>query len=519
MSSPEQHELHVGANKYTTATDVVEKHGKTGTSSRLERQTRTRRLFSFSQLFAFSLTYMALWQGVFVNCYFALYNGGPNTLFFSFVVVLIGALAQAASIGEMASMQPIAGAQYHWTWHLAPPRIRRFVTWIQGWTTWFGYVSILASIAAGMVNCFEAMIFEIHPSYSPGGWRSAVLIVGFVVFQTLVNIFCFRLVPWIEFLGGILHIIGFFTFIAVLAVMAPRNDSSIFLAAEVSSGWDNYGISWNVGVLSSVWLFTGWDGVIHMSEEARTAKQAVPRAMFWSIFTNGLMGLVMVTLVVLTLGPVKDIVEAHNATQVVLKHATNSSAATAAMLGFLFVGGFCCTLAGIASVSRLTWAWARDGGLPAYFGYVDSRFRVPVRAVVATVTIISLLSLLNIGRATYVVFGAITALSSLALFLSYAIAIACMLYSRFASDNLQLGAWNLGRAGVFLNVFALSYTIWVMIFLPFPTTVPVDALSMNYAGPVMGLVLATALIMWFVWARRRWEGPNLSIIEFVVANS
>lgn len=26
---------------------------------------------------------------------------------------MIGAMAQAASIGEMASMQPIAGAQYH----------------------------------------------------------------------------------------------------------------------------------------------------------------------------------------------------------------------------------------------------------------------------------------------------------------------------------------------------------------------------------------------------------------------
>lgn len=27
-------------------------------------QTRTRKLFSFSQLFAFSLTYMALWEGM-----------------------------------------------------------------------------------------------------------------------------------------------------------------------------------------------------------------------------------------------------------------------------------------------------------------------------------------------------------------------------------------------------------------------------------------------------------------------
>jgi choline transport protein len=29
--------------------------------------------------------------------------------------VYCGALAQSASLAEMASIQPIAGAQYHWT--------------------------------------------------------------------------------------------------------------------------------------------------------------------------------------------------------------------------------------------------------------------------------------------------------------------------------------------------------------------------------------------------------------------
>lgn len=32
--------------------------------SEVEKQTRTRRIFSFPQLFAFSLTYMALWEGM-----------------------------------------------------------------------------------------------------------------------------------------------------------------------------------------------------------------------------------------------------------------------------------------------------------------------------------------------------------------------------------------------------------------------------------------------------------------------
>lgn len=81
----------------------------------IEHQTRTRRLFSSSQLFAFSLTYMAVWEGMCTNMYFALYNGGPNAFVFSMVIVFFGACAQAASLGEMASIQPVAGAQYHWS--------------------------------------------------------------------------------------------------------------------------------------------------------------------------------------------------------------------------------------------------------------------------------------------------------------------------------------------------------------------------------------------------------------------
>lgn len=66
------------------------------------------------------------------NLWFALYNGGPQTFAWSVVIVYAGALAQSASLAEMASIQPIAGAQYHWTYHLAPERWKRLITWMQG---------------------------------------------------------------------------------------------------------------------------------------------------------------------------------------------------------------------------------------------------------------------------------------------------------------------------------------------------------------------------------------------------
>lgn len=59
-------------------------------------------------------------------------NGGPEALAWGIVIVVFGAMAQSASLAEMASMQPIAGAQYHWTHYLAPTNQKKFITWMQG---------------------------------------------------------------------------------------------------------------------------------------------------------------------------------------------------------------------------------------------------------------------------------------------------------------------------------------------------------------------------------------------------
>jgi hypothetical protein len=59
-------------------------------------------------------------------------SGGPVSLVYGLMFTFTGTLACAASIAEMASICPISGAQYHWTWMFAPARWRVFITFIQG---------------------------------------------------------------------------------------------------------------------------------------------------------------------------------------------------------------------------------------------------------------------------------------------------------------------------------------------------------------------------------------------------
>lgn len=99
-------------------------------ASLLLKQTRTRRFFTEPQLFAFSASYLITWIGVGNSMYYAFLNGGPVAYLFNYIIVLVGVLSQAASFGELASIQPVAGAQYYWTYvNMPPERIPRRSSW------------------------------------------------------------------------------------------------------------------------------------------------------------------------------------------------------------------------------------------------------------------------------------------------------------------------------------------------------------------------------------------------------
>lgn len=477
----------------------------------LEKQTRTRRLFNEKQLFAFSLVYMGTWSAVPANMYYSMYNGGPSAWFVSYIIVLTGALFQCAAFGEIASIQPIAGAQYFWTYHFAPRSTKRFLTWMQGWITWTAYVATFASSLNFGTAILEGVIELNYPDYEVVGWKTTLISLASLTALTLVNLYAFRIVPWFELLSGVINIILFVVFIVVFLVMAPKNGGDIIATSNMSSGWDNYFISTQVGALSNIWLFIGFEAIIHMGEETKNAKTIVPRSLFWSIAANGGLGFVMLIVTLFCMPSVDVILEAASPIVAILLYITRSTRATTALAACQWLLSFSATMGNVASVSRLTWAWSRDGALPIYFGYVDGKYRIPFRAVLLTSFIVALLTLLNLNSETYIALGAITSLSSMAMYLSYAMILSVVLYARLTGP-IERGPWNWGRQGTLINIVALVYTAYVLIWFPFPQTLPVDASNMNYCGPVLGAVLVLAVSLWFI-RQNRWQGPNRAIVD------
>jgi amino acid transporter len=162
----------------------------------------------------------------------------------------------------------------------------------------------------------------------------------------------------------------------------------------------------------------------------------------------------------------------------------------------------------LTSVSRLTWAFANDNGLPfsSVFSRVNSTLHIPLYALLLDTVIAMLLLLINIGSTT--AFFAIVSLSTLSLYISYIVPLVFFTLCKLRGEYIPYGPFRMNKAfGLAVNFLAICWAIFIAIFLPFPPLVPVTVLNMNWAGPVMGAVIVLAILDYVTFGRRRWKAP------------
>lgn len=116
-----------------------------------------------------------------------------------------------------------------------------------------------------------------------------------------------------------------------------------------------------------------------------------------------------------------------------------------------------------------------------------------------------LLSLINIGSA--VAYNAVISLAALGIMFSYIIPILFLLLKKLNGAHIEYGPFRLGRWGIPVNVVALAFVIFAVIWTPWPSILPVTGVTMNYAGPVFIAVIIGALADWFISGHKRFDIP------------
>ncbi|TKA82758.1 hypothetical protein B0A55_01091 [Friedmanniomyces simplex] len=117
---------------------------------RMGKEQQLVRTFRQLSILSFVALATASWEiGLFIISP-ALVDGGAPGLVWSSLWSWIGFAPIYISMAEMASMAPIAGAQYHWVSEFAPDRYQKFLSYMAGW------ISTIAWQAGNAMGIFLA---------------------------------------------------------------------------------------------------------------------------------------------------------------------------------------------------------------------------------------------------------------------------------------------------------------------------------------------------------------------------
>jgi choline transport protein len=247
-----------------------------------------------------------------------------------------------------------------------------------------------------------------------------------------------------------------------------------------------------------------------MSDEVKQVRVRVPRSIIFSVVVNAIMQFLYMITVLFCIGDVTRVSTSALPIIEVYYQSTGSRAATNLFVFMLLFIIFVSFFNVFASVSRLLWAFSRDDGLPFsnFFVKIHPRLKIPINALSTVAVCICLLALINIGSST--AFSAFISLPALALYISYLFPILFLFWRRLSSTDptsIPWGPFKLGKIGPVINAGAIGYIIFVLIWMPFPSILPVDAMNMNYAGPIVGAVIVAAMLDWGLFRKRRFRIP------------
>lgn len=472
------------------------------------------RNFSFISLLGLAFAILNSWTALSVSMSLALPSGGPSSVVWGLVTAGICNICLSLSLSEFLSAFPTAGGQYHWVAFVSPPRFRRIFSWITGWINVGGWIALAATGGLLSSQLIVGLIALMHPNYEAQRWHQFLIYIVYSVLGFLMNAFATPLLPLANKASFFWSMLGFVVIcVVVLSTAAPKFADAKWVFGNFlnQTGWPN-GIAWLLGLLQGSFGLTAYDAVAHMIEEIPNPSIQGPQIMNASVLVGISTGFIFLIVLLFASGGPVNVDGVISSPQTPLIHifkiATNNNAAAVCLTLFPLVCLMFATFGFFTASSRMTFAFARDQGLPFshIFSHVHAKLKLPLNALILTMVIAIIFGCIFLGSSS--AFNAITSASVIALNLTYGIPIAI----NCAQGRRQLPprAFKLSPlVGWTVNIVGLIYVVITTVLFFFPPAVPATGSSMNYAIVAFAIWLAICFVYWFVHGRNAYEGPFL----------
>ena len=134
---------------------------------------------------------------------------------------------------------------------------------VLGWLTVAGWQALVASGGYLCGTLIQGLIVLSHPEYVFERWHGTLLFWAVLLVAIFINTVVSSMLPKIEGLILILHVLGFFAVLIPLVYMAPHGSASdVFTLFLNEGGWSTQGLSFFVGLLGNAFSFLG--GCLHL---------------------------------------------------------------------------------------------------------------------------------------------------------------------------------------------------------------------------------------------------------------
>jgi amino acid transporter len=459
-------------------------------------QELSRRMSGFSN-FAISLSIICILAGGITSFHVGLCSAGGASIGLGWPLVCLFSLCVAATMAQVASAFPTAGGLYHWGSILGG----RACGWVTAWFNLAGLITVLAAINAGTCD-FAMAVFDVPPETYTATVRTTVIVL-MTLSQGLLNHYGIRLTTRLTDFSGWL-ILGVATVLTVTLLFAVRefewarlwtftNFSGLPEGGAVFPRQENLVWLFALGFLLPAYTITGFDASAHISEETMGAAMNAPKGIVRSVWVSGLFGWVMICAILLAMPSVEEgVAQGAGVVSWTMKSALPPALAWT-LLALIVTAQYLCGLAALTSASRMTYAFARDGGLPfsSALRRVNPGSKSPSVAVWFAAIMAALFTIL-------VPYTTIAAVCVIFLYISYVLPVAAGFFAH-GHKWTRMGPWQFGRLYRPLAIVSVLGCLFLIVIGMQPPN--------EQAVKIVGGAVALLLLVWFGLERKRFKGP------------
>jgi amino acid transporter len=450
------------------------------------RQELSRSLGYFSS-FALSFSVICMTSGLFADYGDSLRAGGPAFVW-SWLIVGGGQFLVAMVFAQLAGQIPLSGYAYQWTRSLAGDRL----------AFWAGWIMIVQFIT-GMAGVAYALASYLVPFFGLANSNRNVVFAttATLVLAALINQYGIKLASLVNDVSVIAEILGSVVIGLLLlgiALVHKTHPMSFLFTYAHQPSLGAYVQTFLTASLMSVWTLGGFEAAANVAEETHLPEKRIPTAILLSEVLAVVFGLLV--LIGFTLAVPSVEVASHDPTPLLyIIGSYFPKYVVAGALLLVSVAIFACVLANLTTITRLIWAMARDGKVPAsHFLSKVSDHKVPVNAIWVAIPITAVFTF---WAQVEVV---ILALCTFAMYVTYGLVVAACLWGNRTAPSL-VAAKIARRVSRTLCAAALAWIVAILVLLFYMTAISMSHHSLMILLRVAALI-ATCLFLYLL-ARRR----------------